>query len=150
MKTLLMIIGLALSYTASAQWVSKKIDNGFDAPYKIAYTDVAKDQWLKLENYNNEISFYIGGVYICDGIVSVDMSFLVDGVYQKYTIEECYTSNDSETVFFVDNLTTHEILSSFKSASSVKIRINDTTCDSETYEFKMSGSTAAYNFVVAP
>jgi hypothetical protein len=150
MKTLLMTIGLALSYTASAQWVSKKIDNGFDAPYKIAYTDVAKDQWLKLENYNNEISFYIGGVYICDGIVSVDMSFLVDGVYQKYTIEECYTSNDSETVFFVDNLTTHEILSSFKSASSIKIRINDTTCDSETYEFKMSGSTAAYNFVVAP
>ena len=42
------------------------------------------------------------------------------------------------------------MLSNFKSATSVKIRINDTTCDSETYEFKMSGSTAAYNFVVAP
>jgi hypothetical protein len=150
MKTLLMTIGLALSYTASAQWVSKTVDNGFDIPYKIAYTDVARDQWLKLENYNSEISFYIGGVYICDGIVSVDMSFLVNGVYQKYTIEECYTSDDSETVFFVDNLTTHEMLSSFKSASLIKIRINDTTCDSETYEFRMSGSTAAYNFVVAP
>ena len=150
MKTLLITIGLVLSYTASAQWVSKTVDNGFDTPYKIAYTDVARDQWLKLENYNNEISFYIGGVYICDGIVSVDMSFLVNGVYQKYTIEECYTSDDSETVFFVDNLTTHEMLSSFKSASLIKIRINDTTCDSETYEFRMSGSTAAYNFVVAP
>jgi hypothetical protein len=150
MKTLLITIGLVLSYTASAQWVSKTVNNGFDDPYKIAYTDVAKDQWLKLENYNNEISFYIGGVYICDGIVSVDMSFLVSGVYQKYTIEECYTSDDSGTVFFVDNLTTHEMLSSFKSASSVKVRINDTSCDSEVYEFKMSGSTAAYNFVVAP
>ena len=150
MKTLLLILGLALSYTASAQWVSKKIDNGFDTPYKIAYTDVAQNQWLKLENYKNEISFYIGGVYICDGIVSVDMSFLVDGVYQKYNLLECYTSDDSETVFFVDNLTTHEMLSSFKSATSVKIRINDTTCDSETYEFRMSGSTAAYNFVVNP
>ena len=105
MKTLLMIIGLALSYTASAQWVNKKVDNGFDTPYKIAYTDVAQNQWLKLENYNNEISFYIGGVYICDGIVSVDMSFLVDGIYQKYNLLECYTSDDSETVFFVDNLT---------------------------------------------
>ena len=150
MKTLLMTIGLALSYTASAQWISKKVDNGFDTPYKIAYTDAAKNQWLKLENYNNEISFYIGGVYICDEGVSVDMSFLVNGVYQKYTIEECYTSDDSGTVFFVDNLTTHEMLSSFKSASSVKVRINDTSCDSEVYEFKMSGSTAAYNFVVAP
>jgi hypothetical protein len=150
MKTLLITIGLVLSYTASAQWVSKTINNGFDDPYKIAYTDVAKDQWLKLENYNNEISFYIGGVYICDGIVSVDMSFLVNGVYQKYTIEECYTSDDNGSVFFVDNLTTHEMLSSFKSASSVKIRINDTACDSEVYEFKMSGSTSAYNYVVAP
>ena len=31
-----------------------------------------------------------------------------------------------------------------------KIRIKDTTWDSETYEFRMSGSTDAYNFVVAP
>jgi len=150
MKTLLITIGLALSYTASAQWVSKKVDNGFDTPYKIAYTDAAKNQWLKLENYNNEISFYIGGVYICDDGVSVDMSFLVNGVYQKYNLLDCYVSDDNETVFFVDNLTTHEMLSSFKSASSVKVRINDTTCKSETYEFKMSGSTSAYNYVVAP
>lgn len=145
-----MTIGLALSYTASAQWVTKKVDNGFDTPYKIAYTNVAKNQWLKLENYNNEISFYIGGVYICDDIVNVDMSFLVNGVYQKYNIIDCYVSDDNETLFFIDNLTTHEILSSFKSASSLKVRINDTTCSSETYEFKMSGSTNAYNFVVAP
>ena len=150
MKTLLLVIGLALSYTASAQWVSKKIDNGFDAPYKIAYTDVAQNQWLKLENYNNEISFYIGGVYICDDNVSVDISFLINGTYEKYNLLDCYTSEDNTTVFFIDNLATHEILTSFKSASSIKIRINDTTCDSEIYEFKMSGSTAAYNFVVAP
>ena len=145
-----MSVGVMLCLNASAQWVSKTVDNGFDTPYKIAYTDVARDQWLKLENYNNEISFYIGGVYICDEGVSVDMSFLVNGVYQKYNLLECYVSDDNETVFFVDNLTTHEMLSSFKSASSVKVRINDTTCDSETYEFRMSGSTAAYNFVVAP
>ena len=150
MKTLLITIGLALSYTASAQWVSKKVDNGFDAPYKIAYTNAAENQWLKLENYNNEISFYIGGVYICDETVNVDISFLVNGVYQKYNIENCYVSEDNETVFFVDNITTHEMLSSFKTASLVKVRINDTTCGITTYEFKMSGSKAAYNYVVAP
>ena len=96
MKTLLMTIGLALSYTASAQWVTKKVDNGFDTPYKIAYTNVAKNQWLKLENYNNEISFYIGGVYICDDIVNVDMSFLVNGVYQKYNIIDCYVGSTTD------------------------------------------------------
>ena len=149
MKTLLITIGLILSYSATAQWVYEKVDNGFDTPYKIAY-NVAQDQFLKLENYNNEISFYIGGVNICDESVNVDISFLVNGVYQKYKIENCYVSENKEIVFFVDNLTTHEIFSSFKTASLVKVRINDTTCDVVIYEFKMSGSKAAYNYVVAP
>ena len=150
MKTLLMTIGLALSYTASAQWVSKTVDNGFDDPYKIAHTSGYENQFLKLENYKNEISFYIGGVYICDEAVSVDMSFLVNGVYQKYNLLDCSVSEDNRTLFFMDNLTTHEIFSSFKASSSVKIRINDATCGVVTYEFKMSGSTTAYNYVVAP
>ena len=72
MKTLLMTLGLALSYTASAQWMTKTVDNGFDPKYKIAYTDNTKMQWLKLEDYNNGVSFYIGGVYVCDDDVDVD------------------------------------------------------------------------------
>lgn len=150
MKTLLITMVLALSYTASAQWIYKTVDNGFDPPYKIAHTDLIQDEFLKLENYNNNISFYIDHLYICDETVNVDISFLVNGVYQKYNIENCYVSEDNETVFFVDNITTHEMLSSFKTASLVKVRINDTTCGITTYEFKMSGSKAAYNYVVAP
>lgn len=147
MKTLFLIIGLALSYTASAQWTYEKIDNGLDDPYKIAYTNINDSQWLKLESYKNEVSFYIGGVYVCDEKVSVDISFLVNGVYQKYNIEDCYISESKQTVFFVDDLATHEMLSSFKSASLVKVRLNDISCGEDTYEFKMSGSTAAYNFI---
>lgn len=147
MKTLLLIIGLVLSYTASAQWTYENINNGLDDPYKIAYTKIDDSQWLKLENYKNEVVFYIGGVYVCDETVNVDISFLVNGVYQKYNIKDCYISESNETVFFVDNLATHEMLSSFKSASLVKVRLNDITCGEETYEFKMSGSTAAYNFI---
>jgi hypothetical protein len=146
-KIVLLILGLSFSYTASAQWAYEKIDNGLDDPYKIAYTNIDDSQWLKLENYKNEISFYIGGVYVCDEKVSVDISFLVNGVYQKYNIKDCYITESKKTVFFVDNLKTHEMLSSFKNASLVKVRLNDITCGEETYEFKMSGSTAAYNFM---
>jgi len=148
MKTVLMTMGLALSYTASAQWINKTINNGFDPIYKVAYTDITKMNWIKLENYNNAISFYMDGVYVCEKVVDIDISFLVNGAYQKYNLVDCYVTEDHETVFFVDDLRTSNMLSSFKSASLVKVRVNDRTCGEATYEFKMTGSTSAFDFVV--
>jgi hypothetical protein len=150
MKKLLVLISVSLfSFSALSQWIVKKVDNGFDTPYKIAYTEDGQSEFLKLENYKG-IAFYIGGVYVCDESVTVDISFLVNGEYQKYTT----TGNVSEnhkTVFMVDDLNSDaEFLADFKAASSVRIRINDTTCDSEIYEFKMTGSTAAYNAISNP
>ena len=53
MKKLVFSIGLALSLSSSAfgQWVVKKIDNGFDTPTKIAYTEDGQRPFLKLERY---------------------------------------------------------------------------------------------------
>ena len=145
MKTILI---LALSYTASAQWVNDNVDDGFDPTYNIAYTNDYITHWLKLENYNKNISFYMSGFFVCDKVVDVEVSFLVDGAYQKYEILECDVSEDHNTVFLVKNLKTSEMLSSFKSASSVKVRVNDKTCGAGTYEFNMTGGTSAFDFVV--
>ena len=145
MKTILI---LALSYTASAQWTNKTVNNGFDPTYNIAYTKDYITHWLKLENYNKNISFYMYGFFVCDKVVDVEVSFLVDGAYQKYEILECDVSEDHNTVFLVKNLKTSEMLSSFKSASSVKVRVNDKTCGAGTYEFNMTGGTSAFDFVV--
>ena len=148
MKKLLLALATVTLFTTTSfsQWVSKKIDNGFDNPYYIAYTQDGQNAFLKLENYKG-IAFYMGGVYICDESVSVDISFLVNGEYQKYTA----TGNVSEnrkTVFMIDDLNSDpEFLADFKAASVVRIRVNDTTCDTEIYEFKMTGSTAAFNTV---
>ena len=148
MKKLLLALATVTLFTTTSfsQWVSKKIDNGFDNPYYIAYTQDGQNAFLKLENYKG-IAFYMGGVYICDESVSVDISFLVNGEYQKYTT----TGNVSEnrkTVFMIDDLNSDpEFLADFKAASVVRIRVNDTTCDTEIYEFKMTGSTAAFNTV---
>jgi hypothetical protein len=147
MKTILFTLGLVLSYTASAQWTYKTIDNGFDDPYKIAYTAEDDGSWLKLENIDGEISFYIGGGYTCDENLTVDLSFMVNGVYKKYSYD-ARTSSNKDNVFFIENLLNAICLADFKACSSVKVRVNDTTCDTETYEFKMSGSTAAFNFMV--
>jgi hypothetical protein len=146
MKKLLLALATVTLFTTTSfsQWVSKKIDNGFDTPYYIAYTQDGQDAFLKLENYKG-IAFYISGVYICDESVGVDISFLVNGEYQKY-----YTtgnvSDNRKTVFMVMILI-QIFLADFKAASVVRIRINDTTCDTEIYEFKMTGSTSAFNTV---
>lgn len=150
MKKLLVLVSVSLfSFTALSQWVVTKIDNGFDTPYKIAYTEDGQSEFLKLENYKG-IAFYIGGVYVCDESVTVDISFLVNGEYQKYTTVGKVSENH-KTLFMVDDLNSDlEFLADFKAASSVRIRVNDTTCDTEIYEFKMTGSTAAYNAISNP
>lgn len=147
MKTIL-ILCLLFSFNINAQWVSKKIDNGFDSPYIIAYTNDNQHEFLKLENYNGTVLFYISNTYICDDVVKVDISFLVNGEYQKY-ISTCKTSTNNETVFIVEDMNSNlEFLANFKAATSIKIRIHDTLCDTEIYEFSMSGSTAALNAVI--
>lgn len=150
MKKLLVLVSVSLfSFSALSQWVVTKIDNGFDTPYKIAYTEDGQSEFLKLENYKG-IAFYIGGVYVCDESVTVDISFLVNGEYQKYTTVGKVSENH-KTLFMVDDLNSDlEFLADFKAASSVRIRVNDTTCDTEIYEFKMTGSTAAYNAISNP
>lgn len=150
MKKLLVLVSVSLfSFNALSQWVFKKIDNGFDTPYKIAYTEDGQSEFLKLQNYKG-IIFYIGGVYICDESVTVDISFLVNEEYKKYSVTGV-TSENRKTLFMVDDLNSNpNLLADFKAASSVKIRINDTTCGTEIYEFKMAGSTAAYDYISNP
>jgi hypothetical protein len=148
MKKLLLALATVTLFTTTSfsQWVSKKIDNGFDTPYYIAYTQDGQDVFLKLENYKG-IAFYMGGVYVCDESVGVDISFLVNEEYQKYYITG-NVSDNRKTLFMVNDLNSDpEFLADFKAATSIRIRINDTTCDTEIYEFKMTGSTAAFNTV---
>jgi hypothetical protein len=145
-KTILLILGLSLSYTASAQWTYETINNGFDDPYRIAYTADNNGSWLKLENVKGEVSFYIAGGYTCEDYITVDVSFLVSGVYKKYTYN-AVASADGTDVFIIDNILIEDCLADFKACTSLKLRINDTSCGADTFEFKMSGSTAALNFI---
>jgi uncharacterized GH25 family protein len=151
MKKLLLSVTsiLLFSATSFSQWIVQKVDNGFDTPYKIAFTHDDQSAYLKLENYKG-IAFYISGVYVCEESVSVDVSFTVNGDYKKYSAVASVSDN-RKTVFISNDITANpELLEDFKNASSVKIRINDTVCDTEIYEFKMNGSTAAFYAVSNP
>jgi len=146
MKKLLLLM-LLVPMLGAAQWSYENVDNGFDEAYKIAYTKRVAGAWLKLENVDDEIVMYIQGIYFCDDPdTEVDASYKVNGVWQKYT-GSGLVSNDQTTVFIEPNLLESKMLSDFKAATSIKIRIRQTYCEEQIYEFNMTGSTKALNYM---
>ena len=146
MKNLLLVVGLALSYTANAQWVTKTVNNDFDEPRRTAYTK-DNNMLLILNNIDGEVWLSLRGEYICEDELTLDMSFIVNGVAKKYTFK-AVTSDDRESVFFIVDLVNENCLLDFKECASVKIRINDTTCGSVIYQFNMNGSASALKFMI--
>ena len=148
MKNLIVLFSITLfSLSAKSQWQTSVVDNGFDAKYTIAYTEDGQTEYLKMENYNGVV-LYLTNTYICSEIVTVDILFLVKAEYKKYKTNAKVSSNH-KTVFFVNDLSADSVmLQDFKDATIMKIRVNDVICDSETYEFNMKGSTAAYEAVL--
>ena len=146
MKKLLISVGVLLSLNANAQWSNHNVNNDFDKPYKICYTETNNSGYLKLENISGLISFYIKGGYYCDDFPVVDLSFIVKGVVKKYSINTTI-SESNEIVWLIDDLMNTEFIEDFKSCSTLKLRVNDSVCGTETYSFNMAGSTSAINFI---
>lgn len=146
--TLILFMGASKSYS---QWVTKIVDNKLDAPYKISYCTEALDKsFLKLEVVGEQLSFYLGGSYFCDDMITVDIALVVNGEPKRYTIEGMKGSN-SKVLFLVDDLLAveqAEFFKDFKACSSAVVRINESHCTSDIFKFNMSGSTKAVNFML--
>jgi hypothetical protein len=145
-KLILSVASFMMLSIGHSQWSYKTINNGFDDPYRVAYTAQNNGAILKLEKVGDEVSFYITGGYYCDENPIVNLVFVVDGKDDKF-YSESHTSSDNETVFIMDNILTSNLLDPFKNCTSIRIRVNESYCDTKTYTFNMKGSTAALNFI---
>jgi hypothetical protein len=146
---------LALAFVAHSQWSYKTIDNGLDTAYRIAYCDASASTYrnnnifVKLENVEGEIALYVSGTYTCDVEPIVEMAFLVNGAYKKYTFTGL-TSTSHKTVFIItDMMSNQSFVDDFKASSLMKVRVNDEDCGEETHEFKMTSSSAALTYMLA-
>jgi len=152
MKNKIILIGLImLTSVSKAQWVTKTVDNKLDAPYKISYCSDALDKaFIKLEVVGEQLSFYLGGSYFCDDMITVDVALVVNGEPKRYSIEGIKSSN-SKVLFLIDDLLASEqaeFFKDFKACSSAVIRVNESHCTSDMFKFNMSGSTNAVNFML--
>lgn len=145
-KVILNIASVLLVNISFAQWINKNVDNGFDDPYKICYTNPNSGSVLKLENVYGQVSFYIQGSYFCTESPVVDISFMVNNQWQKYSVI-AVKNEQSNALFLVDDLENNPMYSDFLKASSVKIRVNEEYCDTEIFQFNMSGSSSAIKFL---
>lgn len=145
-KTILTVATLILANVSIAQWTNKSVNNSFDEPYRICHTKENNGAILKLENVDGEIALYLQGGYFCDENLTVDVSLMVNGEWKKYSTVGT-KSDDSKAVFLIDDLSSSELIINFLNATSIKLRVNETYCETEYYQFNMSGSTSAYKFI---
>jgi hypothetical protein len=148
MKNLFFTLTFLFSiFYASSQWSYERVDNGFDDPYRIAYTKVNNNAILKLENVGGSIAFYLQGKYFCDPYPMVEMSFLVGSEYKKFYVEGVL-NDDSDCIFLLNDINGSNILDAFKSCSIMKLRVNDTDCSTEIYTFNMTKSSSAFTYIL--
>jgi len=145
-KRIITVATILLANVSLAQWTNKNINNGFDEPYRICHTKENNGAILKLENVDGEIALYLQGGYFCDENLTVDILLMVNGEWKKYSTVGT-KSEDSKALFLIYNLASSELILSFLNATSIKLRVNETYCDNEYYQFNMSGSTSAYKFI---
>lgn len=147
MKKMILTVATILTVgLVNAQWTKKTVNNGLDEPYKICYTATNNGAFLKLEGDASEIAFYVAGGYYCEDSPLVDISFLVNNQWQRHSLWG-NTTSDNKAVFFTMNLQNEPFFKDFLNATSVKLRVNETYCENEVYQFNMTGSTSAFNFL---
>jgi hypothetical protein len=149
MKKVINLLGaILITGCVSAQWSYKVQDNGFDPPYKIAYTAENNGAALYLIKLDTSIVLSVSGGYYCEDNPIVDVVFVVNGTDKKFSVEG-YKGGSSDVVYISWDLDENPLfLEAFKTSTSVRIRINESYCTTEIYTFKMTSSKAAYDFII--
>lgn len=146
-KIINFIVAILTVGTLNAQWSFKTINNGFDDPYKIAYTPENNGAAAYMLFVDSTVVLSIDGGYYCEEEPNVDIVLVVNGVDNKFEFEG-YKGETSDVVYITwDMASNAEFLNAFKLSSIMKIRINESYCTTEVYTYKMTNSKAAYQYM---
>lgn len=146
-KIINFIVAILIVGTLNAQWSFKTVNNGFDDPYKIAYTPENNGAAAYMLFVDSTVVLSIDGGYYCEEEPNVDVVLVVNGVDNKFEFEG-YKGETSDVVYITwDMASNAEFLNAFKLSSIMKIRINESYCTTEVYTYKMTNSKAAYQYM---
>ena len=147
-KVINLVLAVLTVGTLNAQWTYKTVNNGFDTPYKMAYTPTSNGAEAYMFFIDSAVILEISGGYYCDDKPSIDVVLVVNGVDNKFAFEG-YKGGTSDVIYITwDMASEPEFLSAFRLASTMKIRINESYCSTEVYTYKMTNSKAAYDYMI--
>jgi hypothetical protein len=148
MKPLLLIASIIICGNASAQWETKKIDNGFDPPYHIASCLDTKNNFIKIENFGDgKIALILYTGYFCTETPFVELTYKMDTGWSRFSGNSLLRTSDKKKIILstdIDKIMYDE----FRKSSLLKIRVDDEHCGKAVYEFIMLGSKNAIEFVI--
>lgn len=161
-KTILIIVALFLIHLHTdkvyAQWSYKLIENDFDGSFKKAYTDIIEDSYFMimesgdtLSTRNNNFTppgLALYGGYWCEKGFSVDLVFRqgneIGTVMQDVS---CFVSDNNKYIIFNDDIWTDEFIKLFSNCTEMKIRVNQSICDTKLITINMKNSGDALNYM---
>ena len=155
MKKLFVIFMMFAGANAFAQWTYKTVDSPFDGSFKKAYAYSRGGGAVMLEDgghvrssdgYNYPYLILTSG-YFCNSESLIEFVFVVNGENKKYD-GIGYVNGDKDALIIDSYIWNPDFEADFKNASKLFVRVNNDVCDDDYYEVNMSGSTAAYNFIV--
>jgi len=147
-KLILSLASMMMLSTSHSQWSFKTISNGFDDPYKIAYTPTNNGAAAYMLFVENAIVLSVDGGYYCEKEPSIDVVLVVNGVDNKFEFDG-YKGGSSDVVYITwDMASNAEFLNAFKLSSTMKVRINESYCTTEVYTYKMTNSKAAFEYMI--
>lgn len=147
-KIINLILAILTVGTLNAQWSFKTISNGFDDPYKIAYTPTNNGAAAYMLFVENAIVLSIDGGYYCEKEPLIDVVLVVNGADNKFEFDG-YKGGSSDVVYITwDMASNAEFLNAFKLSTTMKVRINESYCTTEVYNYKMTNSKAAFEYMI--
>jgi hypothetical protein len=146
-KVINLVLAVLTVGTLNAQWSYKTVKNGFDNPYKLAYTPENNGASAYMLVIDSAVILEISGGYYCDEEPNLDVVLVVNGVDKKFEFEG-YKGSTSDVIYITWDMELHpEFLDAFKLASTMRIRVNESYCTTEIYTYKMTNSKAAFDYI---
>lgn len=147
-KVINLVLAVLTVGTLNAQWTYKTVNNGFDKPYKVAYTPENNGAEAYMLFVDSAVILEINGGYYCDDRPYVDVVLVVNGVDSKFEFES-YKGSSSDVVYITWDMALYpEFLDAFKLASIMRVRIKESYCTTEVYTYKMTNSKAAFEYMI--
>jgi len=147
MKSIFLAFVLLTVGNLNAQWTYKTNKNGPHDSFRLAYTPENNGATAYMLFIDSAVVLEVNGGHYCEKYPMIDVVCDVNGEDQTFSFVG-FKGESSDVVYITWDMELHpEFVDAFFLAKTMKIRINESKCDSPVYTFKMNQSKKAFEYI---